>query len=557
MNTTILNTRKRLLQCFRVLVLILVYNGVFFNSSIAQIDYTYTTVDNSTVIVSAGTTEHRFSEISYFGPNSYWVIDGTLEIWSEKVWIAPTAKFIGTGKIIFHSPGKNPYLDVGNESPTFIDGNDGAFIDVAIELHNPNNLILENIDDPGYELPVSNISAKSAALNLGSKLVFAVDYGDVILNGHDLGLSSTATLQASVGGALGGRRMIVTGKTFDGHVIREFGTPKPFLFPIGMEEEDYTPATVSPLAPAIIHVCVNDYQNATISPQDPSRGMNRVWHIMSNIPVNATYTLQHNQITNGTSFVDEKAEISQYRGSNNWSGGFTVLDGIVPQASMPNLMARTAMPSLASIHTRPDIQLATELTANQTWFTKITPVILTGPKSADDVAVGTTCDPIMINVLSNDEPGSSPIVLEGMRITEHPKNGQVTLNLDGSILYFARAGFIGEDEFTYELSDVNGLTSTARVRVTVEDCDFKIPNVFTPDGDGVNDYFEIVGIEAFERVEIVVTNRWGNEVYRNYQYKNDWNGRDLLEGVYYYQISAYKQGKRKDYVNWVLIKRNR
>lgn len=540
--------------------LVWTFIAVFYNlqNAHAQIDFTFTTVDNSTVIVSAGTTEHRFSEISYFGPNTYWVIDGTLEIWSEKVWIASTAVFIGTGKIIFHNPGNNPYNDSKPDAPTIIDGNNGTFIGVTVELRNPNNLVLANIDDPGYGLPVSNIQAKSAALNLGGNFVFGVDYGDIILNGHDLGLSSTANLMASEGGALGTRRMIVTGRSFDGHVIKEFGSPTPIMFPIGIEEEDYTPATVTPTVAATIHIAVQDYESANVSPSDPSRGMDRVWHIISDQPVNATYTLQHNRITNGVAYVDEKAEIVQYRGSNNWSGGFTVLEGFISQAiSMSITPPRSAIPTLASIHTRANIELATELTANQTWFTKLIPEEQVGPTAVDDVNRGTVCEPLITNILSNDIPGNSSILISSIRIIEHPRNGQANVNIDGSITYVPRTAFLGEDELIYQLVDVNGLTSEARLTITVEECDFKIPNVFTPDGDGINDNFQILGIEAYERVEIVVTNRWGNEVYKNNNYRNNWNGRDLLEGVYYYQIKAYKAGKAKEYVGWVLLKRGR
>lgn len=167
------------------------------------------------------------------------------------------------------------------------------------------------------------------------------------------------------------------------------------------------------------------------------------------------------------------------------------------------------------------------------------------------------CEPLITNILSNDIPGNSSILISSIRIIEHPRNGQANVNIDGSITYVPRTAFLGEDDLIYQLVDVNGLTSEARLTITVEECDFKIPNVFTPDGDGINDNFQILGIEAYERVEIVVTNRWGNEVYKNNNYRNNWNGRDLMEGVYYYQIKAYKVGKAKEYVGWVLLKRGR
>ncbi|MFN5912403.1 MAG: gliding motility-associated C-terminal domain-containing protein, partial [Bacteroidota bacterium] len=55
-------------------------------------------------------------------------------------------------------------------------------------------------------------------------------------------------------------------------------------------------------------------------------------------------------------------------------------------------------------------------------------------------------------------------------------------------------------------------------------CGFTIPEAFTPDGDGINDFFVIEGIELFENNNISIFNRWGNIVYETSDYQNDWNG---------------------------------
>lgn len=83
-----------------------------------------------------------------------------------------------------------------------------------------------------------------------------------------------------------------------------------------------------------------------------------------------------------------------------------------------------------------------------------------------------------------------------------------------------------------------------------------MPNVFTPNDDGINDNFEIEGLEQFDRVELLIFNRWGNEVYRSTNYQNNWNGQNLLEGVYYYQMTTDKGGNRQYQEGWVLLKRN-
>lgn len=69
-----------------------------------------------------------------------------------------------------------------------------------------------------------------------------------------------------------------------------------------------------------------------------------------------------------------------------------------------------------------------------------------------------------------------------------------------------------------------------------------IPNAFTPDGNGTNDFFEIRGLHEYNGLPItlVVTDRWGKVVYSSTNYKNTWdgtyNGQPLEAAVYTYRI---------------------
>lgn len=75
----------------------------------------------------------------------------------------------------------------------------------------------------------------------------------------------------------------------------------------------------------------------------------------------------------------------------------------------------------------------------------------------------------------------------------------------------------------------------------------KIPNVFTPNGDGINDCYTISGVsEKCDDFFIKVYNRWGLVVYENTNGANCWNGRsqggeDLPQGVYYYVLMIKKK----------------
>lgn len=488
------------------------------------------TADNSTVIVDPGTAELRFSETSYFGPNSHWEINGTLEIWSKHIWIAPTATFSGTGRIILHDPGNNPYYQDMAASPTRIDGNNANFINVSLELRNPLNLLLDDIDDPGYGTTNPG-GSQAAALNIGRQFVFAVDGGDIVLNGYDFGIGPQGGLAD-----YSSNRMIVTGNGIEGHVIKTYANTQPFVFPVGIREGDYTPATLSPEDAAILYVSVQDYEAAGIILPDAERGIDRIWHIYANTGVNTIFTLQHNSITNGSAYVDASAQIVQYAGSGNWIGDVTVLEA-------------------EGIHRRADILTATSASADGSWITKYTFTEDVGPEAIDDFTTVESGSSVQVTVLENDVPGSSAIVVGSVRIISQPLYGTAAVNPDGSITYTSTAGYEGEDSFEYEISDENGLTDRAAVSVTVYPRTLRIPNVFTPNGDGVNDYFELEGLERFERVELIVSNRWGNEVYSNSNYQNTWDGGNLNEGVYYYRIITHRGNQQEVHRGWVLIKK--
>ncbi len=61
-----------------------------------------------------------------------------------------------------------------------------------------------------------------------------------------------------------------------------------------------------------------------------------------------------------------------------------------------------------------------------------------------------------------------------------------------------------------------------------------IPNVFSPNGDGKNDFLEFDNLEQYKNTQLNIYNRWGRRVYQSDNYKNDWDGAKLTGGTYYY-----------------------
>ena len=104
--------------------------------------------------------------------------------------------------------------------------------------------------------------------------------------------------------------------------------------------------------------------------------------------------------------------------------------------------------------------------------------------------------------------------------------------------------------------DSNGCRVSDTVTVNVDD-EFFIPEGFSPNGDGVNDVFEIVGIAKYPNNSITIINRWGSKVFEAAPYKSDWDGtnqfgvsfgKKLPNGTYFYILDLGKDGPNGDQV---------
>ncbi|MGV3611429.1 MAG: gliding motility-associated C-terminal domain-containing protein [Fluviicola sp.] len=87
-----------------------------------------------------------------------------------------------------------------------------------------------------------------------------------------------------------------------------------------------------------------------------------------------------------------------------------------------------------------------------------------------------------------------------------------------------------------------GAASAVETKPQILDGELKIPNIFTPNNDGINDYFEPVILHGISELRVDILNRWGNLVYSNSAVTNfKWNGltndnQMCSEGIYFYKI---------------------
>jgi gliding motility-associated-like protein len=61
-------------------------------------------------------------------------------------------------------------------------------------------------------------------------------------------------------------------------------------------------------------------------------------------------------------------------------------------------------------------------------------------------------------------------------------------------------------------------------------------NIFSPNGDGINEVWEVEGIEQQPELKVYIFNKYGQRVFQAQPYTNSWDGGGLPDGVYYYQV---------------------
>jgi gliding motility-associated-like protein/uncharacterized repeat protein (TIGR01451 family) len=179
-------------------------------------------------------------------------------------------------------------------------------------------------------------------------------------------------------------------------------------------------------------------------------------------------------------------------------------------------------------------------------------------KLTADTLFTVTNAPVNGDVLANDVISGGIVSLQ---IVRAPLHGSVVVNPDYSVTYQPESGYCNSrqgdalDNFFYEVCTPEGCF-TMIVWVEVGCDDFIIFNGFSPNGDGVNDFFRIQGLEEYPLHTLHIFNRWGNKVFSTKHYENDWGGswgqNDLPDGTYFY---LFEDGEGHSYTGYIEIRR--
>lgn len=128
-------------------------------------------------------------------------------------------------------------------------------------------------------------------------------------------------------------------------------------------------------------------------------------------------------------------------------------------------------------------------------------------------------------------------------------NNQSTIALNNSnqSTSYALGGYY---DITLIVTDAIGCVDSITQSIFVKDPEIYVPNVFTPNGDGANDIFNLP-FDGFKTFHITITNRWGNVVWDRDRDDTkplllwdgtDNGGSDCTDGVYFYLLNGEMKG---------------
>ena len=152
---------------------------------------------------------------------------------------------------------------------------------------------------------------------------------------------------------------------------------------------------------------------------------------------------------------------------------------------------------------------------------------------------------------------NSPVYFDDYNVTINGgTDGSINLTVDpiATYTYLWSNGQTTEDLSniaggTYTVSVTNEFGCSEEGSIFVKEPEaIKLPNTFSPNGDGYNDFYVITGIQGYPDSQLDIFNRWGNLVYSKKGYTNDWNGlsnngNELPDGTYFIVVDLNMEGK--------------
>ena len=135
-------------------------------------------------------------------------------------------------------------------------------------------------------------------------------------------------------------------------------------------------------------------------------------------------------------------------------------------------------------------------------------------------------------------------------------NGTVIVLQAGSFNSYSWQDYFNGPAYTVFKPGKYWVTATDNCRNKFSDtievlpcCDMLIPNLITPNNDGLNDFFVVQCLDNESGWLLEISNSWGEVIYRNTNYKNTWGAQNTSAGVYYYFLKK----DDREYRSWLQV----
>ncbi|MFP4506312.1 MAG: gliding motility-associated C-terminal domain-containing protein [Cyclobacteriaceae bacterium] len=152
---------------------------------------------------------------------------------------------------------------------------------------------------------------------------------------------------------------------------------------------------------------------------------------------------------------------------------------------------------------------------------------------------------VSLEELPDFDAGEDIYLMPGESAVLQPSNGQQDYRwypaqgLDFPDRQNPQASPLTTTTYTVEVQTASGCSLQDEITVHVVN-QFPIPNAFSPNGDGLNDTWEIPLAYKYPKMHLRIYNRWGELVYETVGYDQPWDGRMMdgqtVEGTYLYHI---------------------
>jgi gliding motility-associated-like protein len=194
---------------------------------------------------------------------------------------------------------------------------------------------------------------------------------------------------------------------------------------------------------------------------------------------------------------------------------------------------------------------------------------------------GVTTDQMSIFVYDNNEVAADagPSAIYCQDIMEHQMAAVPTTSTGvGTWSLFSGTGVIvdpgdattlitdlveGMHYFLWSIDNGTCGVTNDTMLIFIEDClTLTIPDAFSPNGDGINDFYVIDNLDSYPNNRLQIFNRWGNLVLDRAPYLNNWDGRsenslnwgeELPESTYYYVLDVGDE--REVITGYIYLKR--